>query len=76
MYGSRNFSVTNKNYSVTERKALSVIVAIQECRPYLLGIHFTVVRYHQALKWFMSLRYSTGRLAQWDLSLQGYDFTI
>ena len=76
VYGRWNFSDTKKKYSVTEREALSVIVEIQKCRPYLLGNHFTVVVDHQALKWLMSLRDPTGRLAWWALTLQGYDFTI
>ena len=75
-YWGRNFSDTEKKYSVTEREALSVIVAIQKCRLYLLGNHFTVVVDHQALKWLMSLCDPTGRLALWTLTLQGYDFTI
>ena len=76
VYSRRNFSDTEKKYSITELKALSVILAIQKCRPYLLGNHFTVVVDHQALKWLMSLRDPTGRLAQWALTLQGYDFGI
>ena len=76
LYGGRNFSDTEKKYSVTEREALSVIVAIQKCRPYLLGNHFTVVVDHQALKWLMSLRDPSGWLVQWGLTLQGYDFNI
>ena len=76
VYGGRNFSDTEKKYSVTEREALSVIVAIQKCRPYLLGNHLTVVVDHQALKWLISLRDPTGRLARWALMLQGYDFNI
>ena len=75
-YWGRNFSDTEKKYSVTEREALSVIVAIQKCRLYLLGNHSTVVVDHQALKWLMSLCDPTGRLALWTLTLQGYDFTI
>ena len=71
-----NFSDTEKNYSVTEREALSVIIAIQKCRPYLLGNHFTVAVDNQALKWLMNLRDQTGRLARWALTLQGYDFNI
>ena len=56
--------------------ALSVVVAIQKCRPYLLGNHFTVVMDHQVLKQLMSLRDPTGRLAWWVLILQNYHFTI
>ena len=55
---------------------MSVIIAIQKCRPYLLGNHFTVAVDHQVLKWLMSLRDPNGRLAWWALTLQGYDFTI
>ena len=76
LYGGRNFSDTEKKYSITEREALSVIVAIQKCRPQLMGNHFTVVVDHQALKWLMSLRDPTGRLARWALTLQEYDFNI
>ena len=76
VYGRRNYSDTEKMYYVTERQALSVIVVIQKCRPYLLGNHFTVVMDHQALKGLMSLRDPTGRLAWWALTLQRYDFTI
>ena len=75
VYGRRNFSDIEKKYSVIEREPLSVLVAIQKCRPYLLGNHFTAVVDHQALKW-LSLRDPTGRLARWALALQGYDFTI
>ena len=76
VYGGRNFSDTEKKYSVTEQGTFSVIVAIQKCRTYLLGNHFTVVVDHQALKWLRSLCYPTDRLARWALMLQGYDFTI
>ena len=49
-YGGWNFADTEKKYSITEREALSVTVAIQKCRPYLLGNHFTVVMDYEALK--------------------------
>ena len=76
LYGGRNFSDTKKKYSVTEREALSVIVTIQKCQPYLLGNHFTVVVDHQALKWLINVPDPTGRLTRWVLTLQGYDFNI
>ena len=50
VYGGRNFADTEKKYSITDREALSVTVAIQKCRPYLRGNHFTVVMDYQALK--------------------------
>lgn len=76
VYGGRNFSDNDKKNSVTELKALSVIVEIETCRPYLLGNHFIVVVCHQALKWLMSLRDPIGRLGGWALTLQEYDFSI
>ena len=55
VYGGRNFSDTEKKYSLTEQEALSVVVVIQKCRPYLLGNHFTIVVVdYVALKWLMS----------------------
>ena len=53
LYDGQNFLDTEKKYSITEREALTVIVAIRKCRTYLLGNHFTVVVDHQALKWLM-----------------------
>ena len=44
-----------EKYSITEREALSVIVAIQKCRPYLLGNRLTVAVDHHTLKWLMPL---------------------
>ena len=74
VYGGHNFSDTKKKYS--KREVLSVIVAIQKCRLYLLGNHFTIVVNHQALKRLMSLRDPTRRPVQWALTMQGYDFPI
>ena len=50
VYGGRNFSDSEKKYFVTEREALSVMVAVQKCRPYLLGNHFKVALDQQALE--------------------------
>ena len=76
VYDGQNFSDTEEKYSATQWEALSVVAAIQKCRSYMLGNNFTVVVDHQALKWLMSLRDPTGRLARWALTQQGYDFTI
>ena len=50
--------------------------AIHYWIPYLLGKNFKVVTDHQSLTWLQGLREPKGRLAQWILSLQEYDFDI
>ena len=67
VYDRQNFSDTEKQYSITEWEALSVTVAIQKCRPYLLGNHFIVVMDHQALKWLVSA------WPNWKTSPAGFD---
>ena len=37
---------------------------------------FTVITDHSSLKWLMSHKDLTGRLARWSLHLQSYDFSI
>ena len=49
-YGARNFSDSEKKYFATEREAFPVMVAVQKCRPYLLGNHFKVALDQQALE--------------------------
>lgn len=37
---------------------------------------FTIITDHASLKWLMSLKDLSGRLARWSLQLQAFDFTI
>ena len=59
LYSGRDFTNTEKNYNTTEKEAL----AIEEFRPYLPVRHFTIVTNHQALKWLLSIKDPTGKLA-------------
>ncbi|XP_065670064.1 uncharacterized protein LOC136088898 [Hydra vulgaris] len=76
LYGGRNFTSTESKYSTTEREALAVVVAIQKCRPYVYGQKFKIVTDHNSLKWLISIKDPTGRLARWSLILQSYNFEI
>ena len=44
--------------------------------PYLNGRKFTVHTDHHALKWLMTIKDVTGRLARWSLFIQQFDFGI
>ena len=50
--------------------------AVKKFQPYLYGKHFIVHTDHHALKWLMSIKDLTGRLARWSLFIQQFDFEI
>ncbi len=75
-YAGCSLNQAERNYSVTEREALSVVEGIKYFQSYLYGRKFTVHTDHNALKWLMQIRDPTGRLARWSLLLQQFDFEI
>ena len=75
-YSSRVLTAPKKNYSITEKEALAVLNGIKQFMHYLQGNHFVICTDHAALKWLMSIKEPTGRLAPWALTIQQFSFTI
>ena len=75
-FASQQLNTAEQNYSATERECLAVVWAVKHFHCYLYGRQFQVISDHRPLKWLMSVKDPTSRLARWNLKLQAYDFEI
>ncbi|XP_055838190.1 uncharacterized protein K02A2.6-like [Episyrphus balteatus] len=75
-YFSHKLSPAQRNYSITELECLAAVLGVEKFRSYVEGQEFTVVTDHASLRWLMSQKDLTGRLARWSLRLQRFKFDI
>lgn len=75
-YMSTKLNKAQRNYSVTELECYAAILSVKKFRPYVEGLPFTIITDHASLKWLMSQKDLTGRLARWSLKLQCFNFNI
>lgn len=73
-YYSCSLSRAERNYCVTRRELLAVVLAVRHFRPYLLGTKFLLRTDHASLTWMLNFRQPEGQVARWLEILQEYDF--
>lgn len=73
---SQKLNSAQQNYTTTEKECLAAVLAVKKFRPYIELMEFTIITDHASLKWLMSFKDLSGRLARWSLLLQTYNFHI
>lgn len=75
-YYSRSLHRPEKNYCVTRRELLAVVLGLRHFRPYLYGRRFVLRTDHASLTWLLNFKEPEGQLARWLETLQDYNFEI
>eukprot|EP00253_Pinus_taeda_P018125 PITA_18125 len=73
---SKNMTLAELNYTVTEKEFLAVIYAINKFRHYITGYTTFVHTDHSAIKYLMNKSVTNARVTRWLLLLQEFDITI
>ena len=63
-YAGKKLNDAQRNYSTTEKEALAVVCGLQQFESFLVGNKITIITDHIALKWLLTQKAPTGRLAQ------------
>ena len=61
---------------IYEKEMLTLVGALKQWCPYLIGRHFKVKTYHYSLKYFLEHRLSSNKQQKWVTKMLGYDFEI
>lgn len=76
MYFSKKLNPAQRNYTVSEKECLAVVLSLDKFRPFVEGYQFVVITDHSSLQWLMCTKDLSRRLARWSLKLQRYTFSI
>ena len=76
LYYSKSLSKAERNYCVTRRELLAVVMGVQHCHHYLLGNKFKIRTDHGSLRWLMNFKNPEAQTARWLNILSKYDFDI
>ena len=75
-YASQTLQQYQKNYGISELKALAVVWVARHFRAYLYGHPCDVITDHETLQGLLNTPHPSGKLARWKLALQELDLKI
>ena len=75
-YASKTFKSHEKHMGISEKEMAACVFGVREFRHYIFGTHFKLITDHNALKYLMSIKDPTGKLARWSIFLSQFDFEI
>ena len=75
-YFSKTLSPAERNYCVTRRELLAVVMAVKHFRPYLYGRPFRLRTDHASLKWLYKLKEPQHQVARWIEILSEFTFKL
>ena len=75
-FHSRLLTPAERNYSVTEKECLAIVVGVAKFRAYILGNHTTVRTDHAPIRGLLKRFDLTGRCARWRCLLSEYDLSL
>jgi hypothetical protein len=75
-YGSKSLSKAERNYCVTRRELLAIVVFLKKYKHYVGGSRVKVRTDHGSLRWLFSFKNPEGQLARWLEVLSRFDLDI
>eukprot|EP00253_Pinus_taeda_P012698 PITA_12698 len=75
-YVSKNLSLAELNYTVTEKEFLVVIHVVNKFRHYITGYLVILYTDHSTIKYLAKKPITNGRITRWLILLQEFDITI
>ena len=76
LYYSKALSRSERNYCVTRKELLAIVLAVKHCQHYLIGAKFRVRTDHGALRWLTNFKNPDGQTARWIQILSAFDLEI
>ena len=73
---SKHLSKSQVNYSVIQKEALAIVLAVRHFRVYLYGKQFVIYTDHRPLKWMLTMKEPSALISRWLIELSEYSYTV